>query len=221
MDYDDVIEKDNRTFFQYFNESIKEKQLIINTFFVVDNKKLRTIKIISFLLKMDFYLLFNGLIYNEEFLIKLYEDNNNNSFINFISRYFEHLLYIFIIMKILDEFIECFFIEEKRLKGIFIRGKNELKKIKENLLIFIKKIEKYYFIFILINYIITFLSMVYVSCFNDVYYYTTIEWIKSSLFFLIVIQIISVFIILCETIVRYLGIKYRNEKLFKLSKILV
>ena len=37
MKWDDVIEKDNRTFFQYFNESIKEKKLIINTFFVVDN----------------------------------------------------------------------------------------------------------------------------------------------------------------------------------------
>ena len=36
MDYDDAIEKDKRTLFQYFFESIKEKHLIINTFFIVD-----------------------------------------------------------------------------------------------------------------------------------------------------------------------------------------
>ena len=221
MDYDDVIEKDNRTFFQYFIETIKKKQLIINTFFIVDNIKPKTIKIISFLLKLDFYLLFNGMIYNEEFLIKLYENNNGNSFINFVSRYFQHLLYIFIIIKILDKFIECFFIEEKRLKGIFIRGKNKIKKIKENLLILIKKIEKYYFIFIIVTYIITFLSMIYVSCFNDVYYYSRIDWVKSSLFCFIVIQFISVFIILFETIIRYLGIKCKNEKLFRISKFII
>jgi len=63
--------------------------------------------------------------------------------------------------------------------------------------------------------------MIYISCFNDVYYYTRKEWIKSSIFFFIVIQIASVFIILFETIIRYIGIKCKNEKIFKLSKILV
>ena len=131
------------------------------------------------------------------------------------------MIYLFIIIKVLDNFLECFFIEEKRLKNIFIRGKNKMKLINENLLIFINKIEKYYLICIIVNYIIILISMIYISCFNDVYYYTRKEWIKSSLFFFIVIQIASVFIILFETIIRYMGIKCKNEKIFKLSKILV
>ena len=221
MEYDDVLEKDKRTFFQYFFGNIKKKQLIINTFFIVDNIKPKTIKIVSFLLKLDFYLLFNGLIYSEEFLIELYKNEKKNTFINFISRHFSHLLYIFIIIKVLDEFIECFFIEEKRLKGIFIRGKNKMKKIKENLVVFIKKIEKYYFYLITISYFIMILSIIYISCFNDVYYYTRKEWIKSSLLFFIIIQIASIFIILFETIIRYIGIKLKNEKIFKLSKIIL
>ena len=219
MDYDDALEKDKRSFLQYFIQTIKEKHLIVNTFFIVDNIKPKTIKLISFLLKFDFYLLFNGMIYSESFLIELY-NNDDNSFFNFVYRNFEHLFYIFIITKIGDEFLECFFIKEKKVKGILIRGKNKMKKINEDFIILIKKIEKYYLVFIIMSYIIIFLSMIYISCFNDVYYYTRSEWIKSSLFFFGVMQIVSIILFLIETIIRYIGIKCKNEKIFRLSKII-
>ena len=228
MDYDDVIEKDKRTFLQYFFDSIKEKQLIINTFFITNNVKPRTIKIISFLLQFDLYLLFNGLMFSDKFLIELYK-YSENSVSNYISKYYDHLLYIYIIIIFINKILECFFIKEKRVKSIFIRNQNKFKKIKQDVVILIflklfplkmliKKFEKYYFNFIIVNYIIFLFSFIYVSCFNDVYYYIRYEWLISTLFFFVIIQLISATFSLIETIIRFISIKYKSETIFKFGK---
>ena len=108
--------------------------------------------------------------------------------------------------------------EEKKLKGIFIRGKNNVRKIKGEIIVLIRKIEKNNIIFIIISYIIFIFSWVYISCFNDVYFYTRKDWMKSSLFFIISFQILSIIICFIETVIRYIGIKFQSEKLFKLSQ---
>ena len=177
MDYDEAIEKDKRKFCEYFGETIKENQIIINTFFIKDNIKHKSIKIIKFVLYLDHYMLFNGLLYNETFLIDIYY-SNDKSFSSSISRYYGHLIYIFFFMKVIKGLSECFFIEEKKIKGILKRGKNQLPKINEEINILIKKIEKYIIIFIIISYIIFIFSFIYICCFNDVYYYIRIEWIN-------------------------------------------
>ena len=45
MDFEEAIEKDKRKFFEYFWELLKEKQLLINSFFIIDNIKPKSIKI--------------------------------------------------------------------------------------------------------------------------------------------------------------------------------
>ena len=218
LDYDDVIEKDNRTFCEYFLEIIKVKQLIINSFFIEDKIKNKSIKNIIFILNIDCYLLFNGLLYSEKVLIQLY-NNNAETFVQFISRNFGHLIYIFIIMRVVNEFLDCFIIKEKKIKGIFIRGKNKIQKIKADLIVLTNKIEKYYIAFIIFSFIIILLSFFYISCFNDVYYYTRIEWIKSTSIFFIIIQLFSIFLILIGTLLRFISIKCKSEKIYNLSNI--
>ena len=115
--------------------------------------------------------------------------------------------------------IDCFIIDEKKIKGIFIRGKNKSKiEIKKEILILNKKIIKNYFIFISISYVITIYSFVYISSFINVYYYTGIEWIKSGTFYFISSQIMSLIIFLLETSIRFLAIRCKSEKIFKFSK---
>ena len=219
FDYDDVIDKDKRTFCEFFVETIKDKQLIINSFFIEDKIKHKSIKIIIFILNIDFYLLFNGLLYSEEILIQLY-NINEETFVQFISRNFGHLIYIFIIMKVVNEFLDCFIIQEKKIRGIFIRGKKKLSKIKTDLMILKNKIEKYYIAFIIFSFIIILLSFFYISCFNDVYYYTRNEWIKSTSIIFIIIQIFNIVLSLIGTILRFISIKCKSEKIFNLSNIL-
>ena len=100
LDFENVIEKDKRTFFEYFCEAIKERQLIIKTFLITDNIKPKSIKIIVFLLNIIFCCLINGLIYNVEYLTVLYHINNEN-FYGFIPRSIPRLIYTFFIVQIL------------------------------------------------------------------------------------------------------------------------
>ena len=217
MDFEEAIEKDKRKFFEYFWELLKEKQLLINSFFIIDNIKPKSIKIIFFSLNFIFCLLINGLLFTEDYLVELYNSGKDENFFSFINRAISNFLYTFIIIHLLNEIIDCFFIEETKLKKIFIRGKSDIKKIKGEILLLIKKIEKYYIIFIIFSYLIFIFSWIYISCFNDIYYYTRKEWMKSSLFFFIIFQFLYIFIFLVEAIIRFLGIRFKSEKLFKLS----
>ena len=218
LDFEDIIEKDKRTFLEYFFESIKERQLLINSFIIKDSIKPNSIKIIAFLLTILFCLLINGLMYTEEYLSDLYKVSGKEKFLDFISRSISRLIYSFVIIKVLIELIDCFFIEERKLKRIFIRGKNNITNIKREILILIKRIVKYNFVFIIISYIIFIFSWIYISCFNDVYYYTRKDWIKSSLFLIIIYQIYPIILCITESIVRYISIKFKSEKVFKLSQ---
>ena len=115
--------------------------------------------------------------------------------------------------------IDWFIIEEKKIKGIFLRGKNKSQlEIKNEILILNKKIVNNFFIFIGISYVITIFSFIYISCFINVYYYSGFEWIKSGVFYFILSQIISIFFFLLETSIRFVAIRFKSEKIFKFSK---
>ena len=196
-------------------KKIKENFVYI---FITNNIRPKSLKILVLLLTIDFYFLFNALMFNESFIKDLY-NSKDDSFFGFIFRSFEHIIYVSIITKLIKELIFCFFYEERKIKGIFLRGKNKPNKIKMDIVNFIKKMEKYNKYFIILSYIITTISWFYISCFNNVYYYSKIEWIKSSIFcFLLIEIIISILIFLIESILRFLAIYYKNEKLFKWSK---
>ena len=217
MDFDDVIEKDKRTFCEYFCESIKNRLIIIKSFFIEDKIKPKSIKIMIFILNIVFYLSINGLMYSEQYISDLY-NNENEKLSQFISRIFEHLIYVGVITKVLNEIIDCFFVEEKKIKGILIRGKDNYKKIKIDIILLIKKIEKNNLIFIIISYGILAFSWAYISCFNDVYIYTRKDWIMTTIIFFITIQIFLIILNLIETIIRFISIHCQSEKLFKLSQ---
>jgi len=217
MDFDDAVEKDKRTFCEYLGEKIKNNLIIIKTFFIEDKLKPRTMKIMIFILNIVFYLSINGLLYTDQYISDLY-NNENEGLSDFISRIIEHLIYVCVILKVINEIIECFFMEEKKIKGIFLRGKKNYMKIKGDILLLIKKIEKYNMIFIIISYFILIFSWAYISCFNDVYIYTRNDWIKTTIIFFIFIQVFLLFLCLIETIIRFISIRCQSEKLFKLSQ---
>ena len=217
MDFEDVLERDKRTFCQYFCENIKNKQLIVNTFFITNKLKPKSIKIMASILYLNFIFLINGLMYSETYLIELYNNNTSNYSV-YNSTILENLIYIFIIVNILNEIIDFFFIEEKKIKGILIRGKNNFRKIQGDIYLLIKKLEIYYTSFIIFSYFILIFSWAYISCFNDVYIYTRKDWIKKSIIFFFLIQIILICIYFIETVIRFISICCKSEKLFKLSQ---
>ena len=83
----------------------------------------------------------------------------------------------------------------------------------------IKELQKRYISFLVIVFIILVLSFYYLVCFNRVYPKTRIEWLKSSIVIMIFVQIISILKCLYEAGLRYISLRYKKERIYKLSKI--
>ena len=221
MEYDDAIKKDHRTFCQYFSENLKEKQIIANTFIANDPIKPRSIKIILFSLNIILYFVINGLFISEEYISELYYiDEEDENFFSFLPRSIERLIYTTIVSLVIGYLTGFFFLEEKKVKGIFKRDMENKTVLKENIKNLIKSLKKRYISFIIVGFVILLLSLYYLLCFNYVYPKTQIEWIKSSIAIIIIIQILSILLILLETIIRFLSFKCESEKLFKVSQFL-
>ena len=218
MDLDDAIEKDKRNIFRYFWDITKKNHLFINAIFITDNIKPKSIKLIVLLISIDLYCLFNGLMFSESYISDIYNNQETENFFSFIYRSYSHLIFITIISKLINGLISCFYLDEKKIKGIFLRGKNKPDKIKMDIFALIQKIEKYFFYLILTSYIITILTWIYISCFTNVYYYSRREWIKSSFCYYIITGVLTILDYFIRTLIRFLAMKCENEKIYNWSQ---
>ena len=81
------------------------------------------------------------------------------------------------------------------------------------------KIKRRLLFFIIFVFVFLLLSLFYITCFNYRYYYSINEWIKSSIFIIIFMEILSIVAILLESSFRFLSFKLNSEKIYKLSLI--
>ena len=116
--------------------------------------------------------------------------------------------------------VDFFFIQESKIKGILIREKEEPKVLKQKIEELIKDIKTRNIAFIITASVILLFSFFYLLCFNYVYPYSQIEWIKSSITIVIIMQLLSFLKCLFESGLRFLSFKFKSEKLFKISKLL-
>ena len=158
-------------------------------------------------------------MYNEESISEIYNSDVKESFFYFFSHSLGQMVSVSVISIVIGYLIECFFFDEKKLKRIFLKNKKN-NEIRNHIYILIKNISKKYKIFIFISYIITIISWYYIFCFNNVYPNTSDNWIKSTIFIIVLVQLISFIYILLETILRAISFKWESEAIFKLSKIL-
>ena len=220
MDYDDAIYKDKRTFREYFWENFIEDQIIATTFVHYDPLRTRTMKIMLFILNIILYCVVNGLFFSQEYLSEVYNLEGEEGFFDFFPRSINRLFYTTIVSVVVSFIVDLFFIEEKKIKGIFKREKDEKLLIKEKIVELIKSMQKRYLLFIIIVYVILIISLYYLLCFNYVYPKTQIEWIKSSLTIMIIMQILSTLKVLLETILRFLSFRFKSERIYKISKLI-
>ena len=217
MEYDDAIKFDKRSFCEFYWNRLKDKQLIISLF---NYEFLRpvTMKILLLLLNIDLYFVVNGLFYNEEYISNLFHSTEEETFFSFLERSLERLLYATIVGAIVEGIIGFIFIEEKKVKKLFIREKENIAKLKYEIFKLIKSIKKRFFIFIILSFILIIISWYYVNCFNNVYPGVKIEWIKSSIAIVIIVQLIPVITAFLEALLRQIGLKCKSEKIFELRK---
>ena len=193
--------------------------MVIRTFFISDNVRPKSIKILLFVFIINLYFVINALMYNEEYISELYYSNENENFFYFLTNSIGRLLSVSAIGIIISYLIEFYFLDEKKLKRIFIRNKKN-EEINFQISILIKTMDKKYKSFIITNYLLMIVSLYYIFCFNNVYPNTSSNWIFSTIFLIVLIQLISFVYIFLESILRFISFKCKSETMFKLSKIL-
>ena len=186
---------------------------------ILENEPLKpkTMKVILLIINITLYLFINGLFFNEDYISQIFHITEKEQFFSFVTRSIKRFLYTSLVSIIINYIIECFFIdEEKNIKRIFKRENNKLN-IRYEMIRISKNIKRRYTAFIVISYVINIFVLYYIFCFNNIYIHSKIEWIKSSIFIVIIMQILPILVCLLETIIRFIGIKAKSDKIFKLS----
>ena len=217
MDYDEVIKRDKRTFMEYFFDKLKSNQIIFNTILENEPLKPKTMKIILFILNIVLYFFINGLFFNEDYISIIFNSNEKENFFTFINRAIQRIIYTTLVGAIVNHMIECFFVDEKIIKRILKREKDNFFNVQSEIAKLAKNIRKRYNSFIIISFVINIFVLYYICCFNIIYSHSRIEWIETSILILIIMEILSILISLLETIIRFIGIKAESEKIYKIS----
>ena len=216
--FEEIIERDKRTFCEYFKEQLKSNLMVIDAIYNNEPLKPRVIKLTLYIINIDLYFIINALFINEEFISDVFSSEKND-IIEIIKRSFDRVFYTTLVKVILNYIINCFFIEEKKIKVILKSKKMNIKEVKYKIIIIMKQVLNRLIYFIIFSFIITFFSLYYISCFNYRYYYITKEWIQTSIFIIIFMEILSIITIFIQTSFRFLGLKLGNEKIYKFSLI--
>ena len=220
MDFDNALKNDKRSFCQYYIHRIKVKQMIVNTFCSDDIIRPFPIKLLLLLLNIDLYFVINGLFFSEDYIMELYHLDKKDGFLDFIPRSIGRFFYATLVGVILDIIIGCLFIDENKIKRIYLRNKHDLLQMKYEISKINKSIRTRYKIFIFICIFISMISWYYVSCFNNVYSSVKLEWIKSSIVIIIIMQLLSCLIVLLEALLRHMSFEFKSEQIFKFKKFL-
>ena len=221
MEFDDAVAKDKRKYCEHMKENLIEDQIIMSTFISEDPIKPRTIKIMVFILDIILYFVVNGLFFSESVISELYNLNEEDeNFFSYIPRSIDRIIYCALVSVVVSIITDFFFVEEKKIKGIFKREKTNFIILKQKISDLIKELKKRYIAFIIVVSFILIISFFYLLCFNYVYPYSQIEWIKSSITIMILMQILSLLKCILETSMRFLSYRLNSEKLYKISRIL-
>ena len=217
LDYEEAVIYDKRNFCKMLWYSLKEKQTLINTFFSPNNLKPFPMKLLVLIFSFSCYFVINGFLYNEEYVSTKLESSENKSFYEYISDSLERILYTSIVGGIISFIIGILFNTEKKIDNA-INKYNDNKILLKGEIAKIHRVSKIITLcFIIIQFILMILFTIYIFCFCYVYPNNKLDWVKSSLIVIGIIQIFSAFTCFLFTSIKYLGIKLQIEFCFKIS----
>lgn len=217
MRFYDAMKNDKRLFFDYFCDEFKKKEVFLELITINEPLKPRTLKILMIILETEVCFVVNAMFINENYISKLFHSDKEENFISFLPRAIDRSIFTINACFVIKYFIGCLFVEERRIKNILKYKKDDIQEMKYEISLIMKEIKWRYNIFIILTLVISFFSWYYISCFNNIYPYTKIEWIKSSILIIIFIYIISIIITLVETLLRFISFEIKSERMYRAS----
>ena len=214
LKYEEALEKDKRTYIQYYLSLLRTKHILVFTFFQFKDYNSRIIKICIFFLTFYINFTVSAMFYSDSTMNKIYVDEGSFDFTYQLPQMFYSLI-ISTILKTLLNFL-----------GLYEKHILEMKNNK----LFDKLILKEYFkikckisLFFSITYILLFFSWIYLGCFCAVYKNTQVHLLIDVASSFGISFITPLFINLFPGIFRILSLKDKQKprpRLFKFSKFL-
>jgi hypothetical protein len=221
LTYNDALQFDKRTYFQYYFSLIKTNHILVSSFYPVDDYNSRVIKIFLFFFSFILFLTINALFFNDSTMSKIYEDKGSFNFVYQLDQ----IIYSLLISSILTMIIKFFALSQKNILEIKNIKTNDI-----NIKLLNEKVEKVmkilYFKFIaffVLSFIFLMFFWYYLSCFCAVYENTQIHLIKDTIMSFGMDMIYPLFIYLVPGIFRIISLRADNkdkETIYLISKIL-
>ena len=215
LPYKEAIEFDKRTFFQYYISLIRQRNIIIFTFYS-GNKDYN-----SFIIKvclLFFYLVLNAVInilfFNDSAMHTIYIDNGKFNLIHMLPQ----IIYTLIIYSIIRNIVNKLSLSHTNL--LEIKNEKNRYNLKGKAITIIKRLIIKYIFFFISTIFLLFLFWYYISCFCAVYKNTQIYVLKVILFGHLLLLFYQFIICLIPGIFRIPAIKKPGEYIYKLSQII-
>ena len=216
LDYDEALIYDKRTFYQLFCKQLKERQLIANTFFVKDNLKPFSIKLIVFIFNFSCYLVINGFLFNEEYVMKILRRKSKN-FYYFLVDSTTRIVYSSIIGAIVNIIVGLLFRAEKQIRRIQSKYSDNKIILHGEIVKIYKSTKCLYIGFTIFNILAMLVFLFYLFCFCGVYRNCQADWFEGCFIVFYIMQLIPVLVSLFLAIMRKAGLVCKVECMFKIN----
>ena len=207
-----ALNYDKRKFCQYYLSILKIQNLILFSFYPINDYNIKIIKICLFFLFFDIYFAVNTLFFNDSTIHQIYIDHGVYN----LGYFMPQIIYSFIISYIISIIIKYFCLSERNLLELKNEeNKDDLNdkgdKVKKCLII-------KYIIFFVISFIFLFLFWYYLSSFCAVFQNSQVYLIKNTFISFTIALIYPFLFILLPGFLRFYSLKKkRNECIYKIS----
>ena len=216
LDFDEALIYDHRGFWYMCWIEMKERQLIINTFFVKEKLKPFSIKLIVFIFSITFYFVINGFLYDTKYVSKKLRRTSKSIYFFFVDS-IKRIIYSSLVGALVNIVVGLLFRSDKNLR----KAQN---KYKENRILLNGEVVKIYknmkitnFLFTVVNFIIMLAVWIYLFCFCGVYRNCQMDWVESAGIIIGAMQLFPIVISLLLAFLRIIGLRFGIESCFRIT----
>ena len=173
MTYKQAIKNDKRSYISYYFSLIRQKHLLIFSFFPMHDYNSQAIKVDLFFMKFSINIAVNALFFNDGTIHKIYEEAGHFNLLYQLPQ----IIYSSLISGIINTILNMLSLTGENIIKIK-HLKNDVKKASDEIS---KTIEKKLIFYFVLSYIILLLFWYYVGCFCAIYKNTQIHLIKDTI----------------------------------------
>ena len=214
ISYQEALENDKRSYFEYYKSLIKAKHILIFSLSINQDYNLYIIKICLLFFSFSINLLINTFFFNDSMMHRIYEDKGSFNFRYIIPQIIYSLIIFYIIFIIVKK------ITLTQNDILEIKHEKNKHNLNARVVISLKHIKIKFICFFSFSILFLVLFWLYLSCFCAVYKNTQLYLIENSLICYLIFLILPFIFCIFPGFLRFSALKGPGECLYKISQII-